>query len=436
MKPAARRFATLEQWLAWQETLHVREIDLGLQRVREVAGRMGVLPLGCPVLTVAGTNGKGSTVAMLEAMLAAAGYRVGCYCSPHLVRYNERVRVAGQQVSDEALCAAFERVEAARGSVMLTYFEFGTLAALDVLGRSGLDAAVLEVGMGGRLDAVNLVDTDVAVIATIDIDHVEWLGPDRESIGREKAGIMRAGRPALCSDPAPPASLIEHASQVGADLRLIGRDYGYEAQAADGQPAGSWSWWSASQRLEGLPRPALVGEFQLQNAAGALMALELAASGPLRVPLPAMRQGLRAVHLPGRFQVLPGPVQTILDVAHNAESARILAANLRAQPVTGRTHAVIGMLKDKDPPTVVEPLAGLVDAWHAVSLGGPRGAPAARLGECVARLCDAPVREHDSVSAALEVVRPQTRPGDRVLVVGSFLTVADALRVMEHAAGG
>lgn len=421
---ARPRHGSLDDWLKWQESLHVREIDLSLDRVQEVAVELGLRQPSYPVITVAGTNGKGSTVSMLEAIIHAAGYRVGCYTSPHLLRYNERVRIAREEVDDDALCAAFARVDAARGGIPLTYFEFGTLAALDIFSRSRLDVGVLEVGMGGRLDAVNIIDTDVAVIATIDIDHVEWLGPDRESIGREKAGIMRSGRPALCSDPRPPASLVRHAAQVQAELLLIDRDFGYEAQ-----PDG-FNWWSRNRRFEQLPRPSLVGEFQLQNAAGVLMALELMAP---RLPMAEadLARGLRSVRLPGRFQVFPGPVEHVLDVAHNAESGRILAETLRGNPVAGCTHAVIGMLRDKDQRSVVGAIAPLVDRWYAVGLVAPRGTTAEQMLAQVAQVSSLPGESHVDVAAALAAAQARALPGDRILVTGSFLTVAGALRVLQ-----
>lgn len=423
---AMPRFTTLDDWLVWQEGLHGREIELGLERCRAVAERLDLCRPRYAVVSIAGTNGKGSSVAMLDAILSAAGYKVGRYTSPHLVRYNERIRIAGEAASDAAICAAFNRIDQARGEISLTYFEFGTLAALDLFEREQVDVALLEVGLGGRLDAVNILDADVALVATIDIDHVEWLGSDRESIGREKAGIFRAGRPAVCSDPLPPASLVEHAAELNTDLRLGGRDYGYDA---DGR---GWNWWSGKQRYENLPRPNLRGEFQLQNAAGALMVLEMLAP---RCPVErtAIDHGLCHLSLPGRYQEFPGPVTWILDVAHNPQSARVLAETLKVQPIAGRTHFLAGMLRDKDIGGVFSIVKDLADSWHLASLPPRRGASAAQLHEQLEALhVTAPVFLHESVEAACAAMKKQARSGDRVLVFGSFLTVAGAARVLDN----
>jgi dihydrofolate synthase/folylpolyglutamate synthase len=318
------------------------------------------------VITVGGTNGKGSTVALCESVLRAAGYRVGSYTSPHLIRYNERVRVDGRFATDEALCAAFERVEAHRRAAPLTYFEYGTLAALDIFRENAVEIALLEVGMGGRLDAVNAVDPDVAVVTSIGIDHTNWLGPDRESIGREKAGIFRAARPAVCGDPEPPASLVETANRSSAPLYVYGRDF----HAEPGETG--WSFRFGARVRASLPFPALRGEHQLRNAATALVALETLAD---RFPVAQknIREGLLGVSAPGRFQVLPGLPVTILDVAHNVQAAQALAANLRKQRVLGRTRAVFGMLIDKDIAAVARMLVDQVDDWYVATLGGPRG---------------------------------------------------------------
>jgi dihydrofolate synthase/folylpolyglutamate synthase len=414
------RFDSLAQWLAWQETLHPKAIDLGLERPGEVLRRMGLSARpDYFVFTVAGTNGKGSTVATLEAILRAAGHRVGSYTSPHLLRYNERIRIDGAEVSDAELCAAFERVDQVRGEVSLSYFEFGTLAAFDLFARAGLDAAVLEVGMGGRLDAVNLLDADVAVVTPIDVDHAEWLGPDRETIAREKAGILRAGRAAVCSDPVPPASLAEEAARIGARLHQVGREFDF-AVAGD-----QWWWRGAHGRLE-LPLPALRGVSQAQNAAGVLMALELAAA---RLPVhpDEVAAGLRAATLPGRFEVVPGPVTRIFDVGHNPHAARELARNLAAQPCGGRTLAVWAMLGDKDAAGVVEALRGSFDHWHVAGLAGNRGRGAASLAELLSARGLALFTAHATVAEAWSAALAGARPGDRVVVFGSFHTVAEAL---------
>ena len=412
------RFASLQQWLDWQQTLSAQGIVLGLERVAAVAGRLGLERLACPVITVAGTNGKGSVVAMLEAMLLAAGYRVGAYTSPHLLRYNERVRIDGEPVADAPLIEAFAAIDAARGELALTYFEFGTLAALHVFQNHPLDVVLLEVGLGGRLDAVNVVDADVAVITSIDIDHAEWLGHDREAIGREKAGIMRAGRPAVCGDRRPPRSLLRHARSLGARLRCIGREF-----EAVKRPGGLL-WKSGGRRFE-LPLPALPGEHQIDNAATALAALA-ALEDRLPLDAKAMAEGLRALRLPGRYQCLAEAPRILADVAHNPQAARALAANLRADPVPGRTLAVFSALADKDIAGIIAPLRSCVDHWCIAGLDVPRGLEA----EALARRVASPglsLSRHPRVPEALAAARAMAGPDDRIVVFGSFLTVAAAL---------
>ena len=412
------RFQTLADWLAWQETLHPKAIDLGLERVRAVAGRMGLLAPAHLVITVAGTNGKGSSVAMLESILACAGLRVGAYTSPHLWRYNERIRIDRKAVEDADIVAAFDRIDTARGDISLSYFEFGTLAALDLFARARLDVAVLEVGLGGRLDAVNILDADCALVTGIGIDHVEWLGPDRESIGREKAGIFRAGRPAVCSDPRPPSSVRETARVIGAAWYGLGEQFSYER--ADG----TWTWWGGSVRLESLPLPALPGPFQLQNAAGVLMALRtLGARVPLT--LAALRDGLAQARIAGRFHVVPGAVEEIYDVAHNPHGAQALAEALAARPCAGRTLAVCAMLADKDAAGVAAALTGEVHAWFLAGLDDARGQSAEALAARML-LPVAPQRCADP-KAALSAARAAARPGDRIVVFGSFHTIAELL---------
>jgi len=410
------RFLTLDDWLRWQESLHPSEIELGLERVRLVVQRMGLVRPDFAVIIVAGTNGKGSSVAMLASILRAAGYTVGSYTSPHLLRYNERIQVDGEAVTDEALCASFARVDAARGDTSLTYFEFGTLAAIDILQRRGVEIAVLEVGLGGRLDAVNVLDADVALITPIDVDHVAWLGTDREAIGLEKAGILRPGRPAVCADPAPPASVLAHARTLGAPLVLAGRDYRY---AVDD---GHWCWQSASRRRHALPLPALRGNFQVANAAGVLAVLERLAD---RFPVDqrALREGLLSVQLPGRFHVLPGTPQRILDVAHNPHSAQALVENLAQAACNGRTHAVVGMLADKDIAATLDVLRGGVDHWYLADLALSRAAPASALNQALRGqgTCYA------DVATAYAAAVAEAGEGDRVVVCGSFHTVAEAL---------
>lgn len=415
------RFSNLADWLLWQESLNPKEIDLGLDRVREVWARLASEPPRFAVVTVAGTNGKGSSVAMLESILRCAGYSVGAYTSPHLLRYNERVRLGGLEVSDAALVAAFDAVDRARADVPLTYFEFGTLAALTLFRDAGIDIAVLEVGLGGRLDAVNIIDADVALVTSIGIDHVDWLGPDRESIGREKAGIFRSGRPAVCADPEPPASVTAYAAHIGAPLYRLGPDFNY------GLEPGGWRWDGLGRSRAALPLPALRGGVQLQNAAAVLAVLELLAE---RFPVDqnAVRRGLLELVLPGRFQVLPGPVEWILDVTHNPDGAKVLADNLRQHPCAGRTLAVVGMLEDKDVEGVARVLGQVVDQWYAAGLSASRGMPGTRLAERLGAAAAAAVQPCDDVAAACAQADAAASVGDRVLVFGSFHTVAEAMQ--------
>lgn len=415
------RFTTLDEWLHWQEGLHPAKIDLGLERTRMVLEQMGLAQPPYAVITVGGTNGKGSCVAMLEAVLSAAGYRVGAYTSPHLLRYNERVRVDRVMVGDADLCEAFARVEQARQDITLTYFEFGTLAALDLFSRAGLDIVILEVGMGGRLDAANVLDADVAVVTTVAIDHAQWLGPDRERIGTEKAGIFRRGRPAVYGDADPPASVAAHARDLGATLHCLGRKFGYEREA------GGWSWWYKEHRHHELPLPRLRGPHQLKNAATALMALELL--GP-RFPVgrQAMQTGLIAADLPGRLQFMDEQGLRLCDVAHNPQAAAALAEGLTHLPCAGQTHAVVGMLADKDMAGVARAMAGLVDVWHVAGLSCERGAAAEQLAQQVRSVVrEQPVHDYATVSAALAGAVGKAGAADRIVVFGSFHTVAAAL---------
>jgi dihydrofolate synthase/folylpolyglutamate synthase len=411
------RFLTLDEWLSWQESLHPTEIELGLERVATVLKRLQLDQPSFKVVTVAGTNGKGSSVAMLEAILRAGGYRVGAYTSPHLLRYNERIRIDGEAVADADLCAAFARIDAARADISLTYFEFGTLAAIDILQRSGVEIALLEVGLGGRLDAVNVLDADVALITAIDVDHQGWLGSDRDSIGREKAGILRPGRPAVCSDLEPPAAVLAVAESLATPLSLLGREY--TARPEDG----GWRWQCGDKVLSELPLPALPGAFQLRNAAGVLAVLSALATD-FPVSDTAIRQGLGNVALAGRFQVLPGQPTQILDVAHNVQSAAALAENLAQRPCAGRTRLVLAMLADKDIEAVIDRLRPCVDDWYLAPLAVPRAAPVERLQQALAG--QSPT-VFDSVAAAHAAALAESEPGDRVVVAGSFYTVAAVL---------
>ncbi len=415
---------TLADWLGLLEARHARAIDLGLDRVKAVRARMRLAPR-CPVITVGGTNGKGSTCAYLEAILLEAGYRVGCYTSPHLLDYRERVRIDGSLLDEARHVAAFAAVEAARGDTPLTYFEQGTLAALWLFQAAELDALVLEVGLGGRLDAVNVIDPDCAVVTAVDLDHQEYLGDTREAIGREKAGIFRAGRPAVVTDPDPPASLIEHARHCGAGLLRLGHEIGIETGE------GAWTCRVQDQPYPALPMPSLPGRFQLHNAAAAVAALHVL-RGRLPVPMQALRSGLARAHPPGRFQVLPDPPMTILDVAHNPQSARALAGNLARLSTPGRRIAVLGVLRDKDVAGVVQPLLPLIDAWHAAALPGPRGLSAQALAEVLQAGGGRVAGMHPDVAQALIAARDSAGPADIIIVFGSFLTVAAALTLLRN----
>lgn len=414
------RFSSLDKWLSWQESLHPVGIDLGLERPGKVLRAMGLEHPNHIVITVAGTNGKGSSVALLESILVAAGYRVGCYTSPHLSHYNERIRLNGEEVSDAMICESFERIDQVRGETSLTYFEFGTLAAFDIFDRSQLDVAVLEVGLGGRLDASNLLDADVALISAIDVDHAAWLGNDRETIAIEKGGIMRPKRPAVCSDPQPPQSLVDLAAEKGTPLSLLGRDYQYHATGE------SWQWQSGDTERDALPLPALRGQHQLQNGAGVLMVLQLLHE---RLPVAPqhLKQGLLSQSLPGRFQIVPGEPLTILDVAHNPQSAEVLAANLRAMPSMGKTHAVVAMLADKDLPATLQYLKGIVDEWYPAGLDVPRGADSEAMRQALVEVEEQCLGDYATVAKALAAARQCALPGDRIVIFGSFYTVAEAL---------
>ena len=411
--------ASLAGWLDYIEQLHPKAIALGLDRVEKVKHALGLAP-AYPIITVGGTNGKGSVCAMLEAILHLAGYQTGCYTSPHLLRYNERVRVSRTEATDADLVRAFAAVESARRDVSLTYFEMGTLAAMWLFSERRVEAAVLEVGLGGRLDAVNAFDADCAVVTTVDIDHVDFLGADREAIGYEKAGIFRGDRPAIYADPAPPASLVRHANEVGAQLLRIGADFGVTVQ--DRQ----WQYWGPRGKRNALPHPALRGASQLGNAAAAITALEC-----LRERLPVtmndIRAGLLQVDVPGRFQVLPGRPAVILDVAHNPQAARTLADSLKAMGRTGRTVAVFAMLNDKDIGGVIAAVKASVAHWFIAGLSGPRGANAGELGTALAAAGVDAVTACGDVAAAYTQACDMATENDRILVFGSFYTVATVM---------
>lgn len=440
----------LEAWLNRIESLHARPaagsqsaiepaIDLSAQSLARVRRLADALHIGfsCPTIIVGGTNGKGSTCAMLDSTLRAGGFRVGRYNSPHLLHFNERATLNGQVASDAALIESFEAVEHAREGVALTYFEFTTLAILHLFSRASLDAVVLEVGLGGRLDAVNIIDADCAIVTSIDLDHTDYLGPTREHIGFEKAHIYRAGRPAICCDPQPPRSLIDVAQSMGADLWLFGRDFNYQALSYGNGPSAramqQWSYAGRNVRRASLPYPALRGANQLLNACGALAALE-ALADRLPVSQQAVRQGLLTVEIPARFQVLPGRPTVILDVAHNPHAAAVLAQNLDSQGYFPATHAVLGMLRDKDVGGVVRHLAARVDVWHLAPTPGERGQDARALAQRVREQLPAAatVHSYDSVADAYAAALAAASADDRIVAFGSFALVADVIRARSH----
>jgi dihydrofolate synthase/folylpolyglutamate synthase len=426
----------LDDWLVHLESLHPRGqagIELGLERVQTVSRALSQTRT-CPVITVAGTNGKGSTCAFLEHILRAAGYRVGVYSSPHLLRFNERVRLNGQEAADEAFCAALARVEAMRRAVPLTYFEFATLAAWEVFAAAKLDVIILEVGLGGRLDATNIYDPDVALMTSIALDHTEYLGNTREAIGYEKAGIARPGRPLVCGDVAPPASVLETCRRVGADFLGIGRDFGYIRQ--DGQ----WQYWRhahgqmGGRKLGGLAYPALRGDCQLANASCAITALDYLHA---EVPVSAqdIRLGLATVDLPGRCQVLPGRPQIVLDVAHNPQAAAILADSLGCMGFARKTWAIFGMMADKDIDAVIAAVRHRVDVWLPCDLPGVRAASAANLQARLEKVgAGGTAGTFPTPAAALHYAQEQARLNengdDRILAFGSFLTVAGVMQAL------
>jgi dihydrofolate synthase / folylpolyglutamate synthase len=418
---------TLSDWLAHCERLHPKSIDMGLARVQEVAQRLNIR-FECPVFTVAGTNGKGSTCAMLEAILSDAGYRTGVYTSPHLVHFEERLRLQGDPVTAERLVQALARVEQARtqggAAVSLTYFEFTTLAILDVLASSELDAVILEVGLGGRLDAVNIIDPDCALITSIDLDHMELLGADRESIGREKAGIMRAGRPVIVSDPLPPQSVLDHAAALGADLWRFGHDFNFSGDKQQ------WGWAGRGRRYSGMAYPALRGANQLLNASGVLAALT-ALRERLPVTAQAVRNGLSLAALPGRFQIIPGQPTLVLDVAHNPHAVAALTANLDAMGFFPTTHAVFGAMADKDLAPMLAKINPLIDRWYFTDLPTPRASSGADLlatWQTHHRRDNAMASAYANPEEALQAALTHADPADRIIVFGSFFTVGGVLK--------
>ncbi|HEC59038.1 hypothetical protein LCGC14_0542050 [marine sediment metagenome] len=417
------RFQTLPQWLKWQESLHFTDVDPGLERVGLVWQQLGgTSKLPFTVITIAGTNGKGSSVAMLESILRTAGYRTGTYTSPHLLQYNERICINGQPCDDQTICQSFERIDKARVDTSLTYFEFATLAAADIFGRNNIDIAILEVGMGGRLDAVNLFDTDIALITPIALDHTAWLGTTREAIGFEKAGIIREDKPVVCSENQPPQSLVAHATSLQSPMYLAGGEFNIDIDQHQ------WHWSNNHTQLQNLPLPALAGAYQLQNASAVLQVISLLNDQDYDIAEEAIKKGLTTVQLAGRFQQIHGDITTILDVTHNQQGAENLAKLLVEIPCKGETFAVLSMLKDKDVVAVASILKPVIDTWYVSGLEGSRGMTSDVLAAQLSNIIDeSKIKPFPTVIEAYQQAINSAQKGDRVLVFGSFHTVEAVL---------
>ncbi len=420
------RFDNLPAWLRWQENLHFTEVDPGLERIGQVWQALGgnsTLP--CKIVTVAGTNGKGSSVAMLASILKQAGYRVGTYTSPHLLRYNERICINGEPCDDALICAAFDKIDQARGNISLTYFEFATLAASLIFIDSQLDVVIFEVGMGGRLDAVNLFDADIALITPISLDHTQWLGDSREQIANEKAGVLRLNQSVVCTEALPAISLVKKALTLNADLSVAENDFSFV------DSGNSWQWNNETSKLENLIKPALQGHYQLQNAAAVLQVVYLLNEQGFTVSKQHIEQGLASVHLIGRFQEVKTEVGLhIFDVTHNQQGALNLARVLKQQPSNGKTFAVLAMLADKDVQSVVEPLADVIDVWYLAGLNGSRGMSAEDLSENVVKLVpEQKIKCFEMVEDAYQQAALLLTENDRLLVFGSFHTVEAIMRL-------
>jgi dihydrofolate synthase/folylpolyglutamate synthase len=417
---------SLDDWLDYQESLHPRQIDLGLERVQEVYQRLVDRQLDCPIVIVGGTNGKGSTVACLEAIYRSAGYTTASYTSPHIDRYNERIKVNGQSIDDAALVDAFERIESCRDTTSLTYFEFGTLAALLIFHELDPDIALLEVGLGGRLDAVNILEPDVSIISSIGLDHMDWLGSSIEQIAVEKAGIARNGKPLIFAGTTPPVSLVNQVLKIGANLNVLDDDFGFIDAGAD-----TWTWWDNRHRVTDLPLPALPGKHQLANCSAALTAVEQLKE-KLPVSITAIKQGLKTIHLAGRYQVVAERPTVIHDVAHNAQAAQALADVLQVKPVSGKTHVVIGMQSTKQAGDFILALNEQVDYWYACTLSGNTVYSGWDLAEAISQISpEATVGIFDSVAQGMQSAMDNASAQDRIIVTGSFLTLAQA-KASEH----
>ncbi len=418
------RFEHLQDWLKWQQTLHSQKIELGLDRIAEVANALDILQPNYQVITVAGTNGKGSIVAILESIYHQAGYRVASYTSPHLLHYNERIRVEQKNIDDETLCKAFDLVDQARGEISLSYFEFGTLAAMQIFNDVQPDVAIYEVGLGGRLDAVNILNTDLAIVSSIGIDHVQWLGTTRESIGLEKAGIFRSHRPAICGEEEPPESLVKYAQELDSKLYLINKDYSYHRNENQ-----TWSFNSSKLNWENLPIPSLYGDTQVSNAATALMGL-LSIDNKMPVTRQSVDRGLNNINLLGRFQRISNSREIILDVAHNLDSAKVMVKNLQDLDPVAKTYAVFAVLADKDVDGIIDSVKGLIDKWFISQLDTERTLNCKKLQKILKQNCpDCNVQDYPSISEAYLAAKQAAGNSSRIVVFGSFLTVAEVLSI-------
>jgi len=419
----------LAEWLSWQETLHLSEIDLGLDRIREVAKKLDLLSPAFPIITVAGTNGKGSTVALLESILNAQGYKTGSYTSPHLIDYNERIKLELTNATDELIVKAFEQIDSARADISLTYFEFGTLAAMLIFVQQKVDVAILEVGLGGRLDASNLWDTSLAIITSIGIDHVDWLGDDREIIAVEKSGIMRKNVPVICGDLDPPRSIAKEAKRIGAQLYQINNDFLY--QKNDNK---TWLWKGFDKTFT-LPSPALAGEFQLNNTATVIAGLNTVKSF-LPVDINNIKQGLKKTSLVGRLQTIHQAPEWLIDVAHNPHAAKQLAKYLYSNPVTGKTTALFSILKDKDIGQVISIMDSSIDEWHIVELEGSRSTKIDELEKAISKQNpNKTIITHQSFLVACKSLKSTSNLQDRVVAFGSFLVVSEVINACHQIDG-
>ncbi len=424
------RFNTVAQWLTWQESLNPKEIELGLDRVIQVKQSLGLNSFDFIVVTVAGTNGKGSSIAILSSILNAAGYRVGTYTSPHLLRYNERITINGQDITDQELCGVFDLVDRARGDISLTYFEFGTLAALVSFNKANeLDIVLLEVGLGGRLDAVNAFEPDITLITTIDIDHTDWLGDTRESIAKEKAGILRKNIPLVYNELNPPQSLLQEVKRLDVKAYYYGVDYKYDRES----DSDTWAWNGPERIYNNLAKPSLLGEIQYLNASGALMVLNLL-SEKFAVESEAINLGLRQLKLAGRYHLIHQQYDHIFDVAHNVQSAAQLAKSLSKNRCKGRTHAIFAMLSDKDMAGVINEMTPEIDLWHVPQLYNPRAVSAQIISDAIASIVEnnIPVNVCSSVTETYQQVFAVMKENDRVVIFGSFYVVADILAALQQ----